>query len=229
MFGGGACRVESCRRPARGHGLCQGHHLRWVGEGRPDLDGVRRDDRSAVAPAAPERRVPGRRMRLRCRPRRDVSAALPAVGPRRPTRPAPVAGRPADDQAAAAGCHLPDRSLRSVAAGGVAVLPQPRQHLEGQRATRHRRLRPRVRRGRGRPRSEIIRLDRLGPQLRLEIQYALQCRHDQRTTKTFPAVVMALVRAPRHHERGVAARPDRGRVADPDRATGPTTPPCGRC
>jgi hypothetical protein len=42
---------------------------------------------------------------------------------------------------------------------------------------------------------QIIRLGGLGPQLRLEIQYALQCRHDQRTTKTFPAVVMALVRA----------------------------------
>ena len=42
---------------------------------------------------------------------------------------------------------------------------------------------------------EIIRLDLLGPQLRLEIQYVLQCRHDQRATKTLPAVVMAVVRA----------------------------------
>ena len=38
VFGGGACRVASCRRAARSHGMCQGHHLRWVGEGRPDLD-----------------------------------------------------------------------------------------------------------------------------------------------------------------------------------------------
>ena len=42
---------------------------------------------------------------------------------------------------------------------------------------------------------EIIRLGLLGPQLRLEIQYVLQCRHDQRATKTLPAVVMAVVRA----------------------------------
>lgn len=42
---------------------------------------------------------------------------------------------------------------------------------------------------------QIIRLGGLGPQLRLELQYALQCRHDLRATKTFPAVVMALVRA----------------------------------
>jgi len=38
VFGGGVCRVRNCRRPARGHGLCQGHHLRWVGEGRPEVD-----------------------------------------------------------------------------------------------------------------------------------------------------------------------------------------------
>ncbi len=42
---------------------------------------------------------------------------------------------------------------------------------------------------------EIIRLGVLGPQLRLEIQYVLQRRHDKRATKTLPAVVMALVRA----------------------------------
>ena len=41
---------------------------------------------------------------------------------------------------------------------------------------------------------ESIRLDRLGPQLALEIQYALQCRRDEHTTKTFPTVVMQVVR-----------------------------------
>jgi integrase len=41
---------------------------------------------------------------------------------------------------------------------------------------------------------EIIRLGGLSPQLKLEIQYALQCRRDQPSTKTLPAVVMALVR-----------------------------------
>jgi hypothetical protein len=42
---------------------------------------------------------------------------------------------------------------------------------------------------------EIIRLGRLGRQVKLELQYALQCRRDQPSTKTLPAVVMALVRA----------------------------------
>jgi hypothetical protein len=28
VFGGGACRIERCRRPARGRGMCPGHlHL----------------------------------------------------------------------------------------------------------------------------------------------------------------------------------------------------------
>ncbi|MDQ2852199.1 MAG: site-specific integrase, partial [Actinomycetota bacterium] len=41
---------------------------------------------------------------------------------------------------------------------------------------------------------ETVRLDRLGPQLTLEIQYALQCRRDERASKTFPTVVMQVVR-----------------------------------
>ncbi len=41
---------------------------------------------------------------------------------------------------------------------------------------------------------ESIRLERLGPHLKLEIQYALQCRHDERRTKTPPMVVMQVVR-----------------------------------
>jgi integrase len=44
------------------------------------------------------------------------------------------------------------------------------------------------------PADESIRLGTLGGQLRLEVQYALQCRHDERTTKTEPAVVMQAVR-----------------------------------
>lgn len=41
---------------------------------------------------------------------------------------------------------------------------------------------------------ESVRLDQLGRQLTLEIQYALQCRNDERASKTFPTVVMQVVR-----------------------------------
>ena len=43
--------------------------------------------------------------------------------------------------------------------------------------------------------SEMIRLDRLTPQLKLEMQYALQRRHDDRQGKLTPDVVMRVVRA----------------------------------
>ena len=38
VFGGGACRIEGCGRAARSQGMCPGHHLRWLGAGRPDPD-----------------------------------------------------------------------------------------------------------------------------------------------------------------------------------------------
>jgi hypothetical protein len=37
VFGNGVCQVGGCGRLAYGHGLCQGHRQRWVGQGRPDL------------------------------------------------------------------------------------------------------------------------------------------------------------------------------------------------
>jgi integrase len=41
---------------------------------------------------------------------------------------------------------------------------------------------------------QTVRLERLGPQLRLELQYALQCRRDHPSTQTRPEVVTALVK-----------------------------------
>lgn len=37
---------------------------------------------------------------------------------------------------------------------------------------------------------QIVRLDALGEQMWLELQYALQCRADERTSKTSPTVIM---------------------------------------
>lgn len=41
---------------------------------------------------------------------------------------------------------------------------------------------------------QVVRLDGLAPQLKLELQYALQCRRGDRSTKTPPAVAMQVVR-----------------------------------
>jgi hypothetical protein len=194
VFGGGACRVTGCRRPARGHGLCQGHHLRWVSEGRPDLE---------LFAACTDRRWRRQRPNLRCRI--DGCGYGSARGglcvlhfqrwhrANRPNLPGWLANPPAIKQPApGAVCRVEHCDL----------WPQARSPFCHSHANTWR--------ARGRPdidmfvagfaevaatEEQIIRLGGLGPQLRLEIGYALQCRHDQRTTKTFPAVVMALVRA----------------------------------
>ncbi len=44
------------------------------------------------------------------------------------------------------------------------------------------------------PGDQVVRLDGLPPQLRLEVAYALQCRRDERGTTCPPAVVMQVVR-----------------------------------
>jgi len=37
VFGGPPCRVAGCPRPGRAHGLCKGHRDRWAAAGRPDV------------------------------------------------------------------------------------------------------------------------------------------------------------------------------------------------
>lgn len=194
VFGGGACRVPACRRPARGHGLCQGHHLRWVGEGRPDPDvfAASTDPRWRRQLPNAECRVGGcgygvaRGGLCQLHYQRWDRAGHPDLlrwlaDP--PTIKAPQPG---------ATCRIGYCDLWPQAA-----LPLCHSHANTWRANGRPDMEEFVR-GFGEvaaTEEQIIRLGGLGPQLRLELQYALQCRHDQRTTKTFPAVVMALVRA----------------------------------
>jgi integrase len=194
VFGGGACRVESCRRPARGHGLCQGHHLRWVGEGRPDIE-------EFVASTDPRwrRQLPNAGCRVSgcgygvARDRLcqlhyqrwdragqpDLLRWLANPPPIKQTAPGAVCRIGYCDlwpQAALPLCHSHANTWRANGRPDIEVFVCGFDEVA---ATEE----------------QIIRLGGLGPQLRLELQYALQCRHDQRATKTFPAVVMALVRA----------------------------------
>jgi integrase len=95
-------------------------------------------------------------------------------------------------QTAATRHGLRDHPLSTLAAGKLAVLPQPPQHVAGERPARHRRVHPRLRRC---PElaDERIDLSSLTPQLKLEVQYALQRRHDERRSKIQPEVVNRLV------------------------------------
>lgn len=194
VFGGGACRVTGCRRTARSRGMCQGHHLRWVKQGRPDL---------AMFAADTDPQWRRQRPNAHCRvPGCGYGVARTGLcqlhfqrwdRAHRPDLPRWLADPPAIKQPApGAVCRIEHCQLWPHADG-----PFCRPHANTWRV-------------RGRPdvedfvrrfvevtatEDEIIRLDRLEPGLRLEIGYALQRRRDQPTSKTRPAVVMALVRA----------------------------------
>ncbi|MGH3469007.1 MAG: hypothetical protein ACRDQF_14900, partial [Thermocrispum sp.] len=38
VFGGPACAIDECDRPARSNRMCWGHSVRWAHAGKPDLD-----------------------------------------------------------------------------------------------------------------------------------------------------------------------------------------------
>jgi integrase len=193
VFGGGACRIDGCGRPARGRGMCPGHLQRWAKLGRPDLDGfvATTDPRWQLQRPNAVCRLPG--CGYGCA--RGGMCVLHGQQWHR-------AGRPDMDQwlverppirqpTTAATCRVEHCQLWPQAA-----LPFCHAHANTWKANG----RPDIEEfaaGFGQPavtEDESIRLDRLEPQLTLEVQYALQCRRDERASKTFPTVVMQVVR-----------------------------------
>ena len=194
VFGGGACRVGGCRRAARSKGMCQGHHLRWVSEGRPDLG-----EFAATTDPRWRRQRPNMECRILGCGFGAARGGLCQLHHQRWDR----AGSPDPDDWTA-----PWAALRPAAPGAVcridhcqlwpqAALPLCHSHANTWKVNGRPVMEVFVRRFDevATTEEEIIRLGVLGPQLRLEIQYVLQRRHDKRATKTLPAVVMALVRA----------------------------------
>jgi integrase len=193
VFGGDPCRVAGCDRTARGRGLCQGHLQRWVEEGRPDLDSfvIETDPRWARQRPNACCRVDGcgygvaRDRMCQLHAQRWARSGHPDLDgwladPPTVKQPAPgavcaIAHCTLWPQAALPFCHShastwkvngqPDLDLFAARFSSAAVLADERIELRG-----------------------------LGRQLKLEVQYALQCRHDERTSKTPPAVVMQVVR-----------------------------------
>jgi integrase len=193
VFGGGPCGVEGCRRSARGLGLCQGHYLRWVKAGRPDLGAFttatdprwrlqRPNEVCRVAACgygvARGGMCPLHAQRFQRSGRPDLNAWL--ADP--PTVTQPAAG---------ATCRIEHCDLWP-----QAEVPFCHSHANTWKVN-------------GRPdidefaakfttvavtADERIRLDRLGSHLKLEMQYVLQCRHDERQGKVQPHIVMRVVR-----------------------------------
>jgi integrase len=194
VFGGKPCLVPGCERTATGHGLCQGHRQRWATAGRPDVREFaastdprwRKDAPLARCQAAGCRYGVTRRKGLCARHAgaweragtpdlQDWMAPLPAAAP---------AGAPAD-------CLI--GSCQLWAEPGAVLC-----YAHGRTWNEHGRP-PAVQFAAGRAsdpvlRHERIRLDALPAHLKLEVQYALQRRHDEREGKAPPLVVMIMVR-----------------------------------
>jgi integrase len=195
VFGGAICRVASCPRTAwGGRGLCAAHHDRWITAGRPDLDAfvVATDPRWQMqAPLtccrAPDCKRGVRRQQLCTRHsaaweragRPDVDEWLASV---------PATVPPAGQQ----DCLIEFCGLWAEhdiafcqnhgATWKVNGRPEPAgfaaRYLGGDPVPPH----------------ERIFLNSLPAQLKLEIQYALQRRCDERAGKAPPYIVMIMVR-----------------------------------
>lgn len=193
VFGGGPCRVTGCRRAARSHGMCQGHHLRWAKARRPDLEVFAASTDPGWARQRPNAacRIAGcnygvsrgglcqlHAQRWQRSGRTDLDAWL--ADP--PSIKTPAAGAPCRiaccelwPQAQSLLCHAHTATWR---ANGRPDIDAFAATFTEREATE----------------DETVRLGALPPRLRLEAQYALQCRADDRTTKTLPGVVMRMVR-----------------------------------
>jgi integrase len=190
VLGRPSCSVSGCDRSGWEYGLCSAHAHRWRAQGRPDLSGF-------VAEPGPD--LNGRRGLSRCtvggcrfgtsgfglcmRHRSAWSSS---------TEPDPASWAAAAPAVSAVGrteCGLPfcevwvENDTRLFCKShhtrwDQLGRPEPEQFLA------HCLLRGKAR----------IDFRVLGPQLRLELQYAVQCRHDQQTITTPPPVVTWAVR-----------------------------------
>jgi integrase len=190
VFGGDLCAVAGCARTARYGRLCYGHHQRWAAAGRPDQFPVSGDRPWHGHGPLLSCRVPGCGFGVMARQlcpghahawRRagspDVDAWLAAIEP---------AVRPRDN----ADCRI---GYCDLWAHPGAVLCYAHRRRWKQRG--HPDL-GEFARACETPAGERERADLrpLPRQLRLELQYALQCRHDDNMIKTRPPVIRSVAR-----------------------------------
>ena len=194
VFGSGVCRVGGCGRFARSQGLCQGHRLRWDAAGRPNL---------ASFAAATDPRWRNQQPNTACRitgcgygTARGGLCSLHAQRWERAGRPdldiwlggPPLIRAPtADAVCRIEHCDLWPRSAQPFCHSHYNTWCSNGRPAIDVFVARFAQVAV--------PADDVVRLDGLPAQLRLEIAYALQCRRDERTSKTPPAVIMQMVRS----------------------------------
>jgi integrase len=188
---GAGCHIHGCPRPLRARGLCQGHYNRWFRQGRPPLE----EYRATTSPALSGRKAPRPCVAPGCRycrsyqgfcdwhdrawkraGRPDRAMWLPAAPPAPPAPPA-------------ATCRLGFCDLWAAGNG-----PFCRSHYQRWRELGQPEVEAFVRRCE-RYGDECFDFRPLPPQLRLELQYAVQRRHDERRSMTRPETVNRVIRA----------------------------------
>jgi integrase len=194
VFGGAACGVPQCGRQSAAYGLCQEHYRRWARAGRPDpgqfaatAQPVPRHGHAVL----PECRVPGcgfgaKRHRL-C-PRHDRAwrrAAEPELNAWLADSARPAAASPGQ-----ASCLVSSCQLRAEPASPLCY-PHLRRWWESGRPDLTGFARRCGEPPDGRQRADLTPLPR---QLRLEFQYALQRRSDDKTAKASPQVIRTVIR-----------------------------------
>jgi hypothetical protein len=195
IFGTGSCRIDGCERAARGNRLCQGHRQRWQKAGRPEMD-------TFVASTDPRwrRQQPNLACRVAGCGYGSARGGLCQLHAQRwehagrPDLPGWLAEPPPVKAPTGAPVCLVEHCILWPQAGG----PFCHAHHATWRANgRPQDLAGFCRRftaGVLPPGDQVVQLAGLPAQLRLEVQYALQCRRDDHTTKAAPTVVMQVVR-----------------------------------
>ena len=193
VFGGPPCQVDGCTRAARLRGICTGHYQRWA---------TKAACRSGTSSRRRTRPCTGTG---RCRPATSPDAVTAASGQGlcgahhsawtragRPALPAWLGTLPARPRAPpAAPCLVPSCALLAEGRDPFCLSHRSRWRHAGKpdpgefAAACDDHL----------PRSERIDLRRLGGQLRLEVQYALQRRRDEARLRTAPGHVSKFVGA----------------------------------
>lgn len=193
VFGGAPCRVPDCGRAARIRGMCQSHHERWDNAGRPDLAGFAANQdcrwrgRAPLLPCRVAGCLHGRAGHGLCRHHLPAwtRAGRPEPGPW-------LAGQaPVPPPRGALTCLVPSCGLWAHQLTLLCANHGARWKKAGcPDAREFARLC-----GEGRPApGERADLRPLGSQLRLELQYALQCKRDEERTRIWPETIQRIVR-----------------------------------
>lgn len=188
----GPCRVPGCERLARGHGMCAGHHHRWAKSGRPNVD----EFAASTDPGWARQRA-NRACRVEAcgyGVARKGLCQLHAQGWERSGRPDfeewLAAGPPPIKAPVADACQIPGCQLWPQAAGPFCHAHHSTWRANGRPdpvVFAHKFAASRV------PADQVIDLARLPEPLRWELAYVIQCRHEERASRTPPEVVARLV------------------------------------